>query len=286
MAPITALDRHIAQKIEEAAFFLRLMQTTEDDLLSRVQFPSRVFTDEHMPVVRQFQYFFSAFASAWQCVANYMKGRCHHLKHGGDDAAWTWYLAIWEDAQLYAFRLLRNADIHDETIDAATSTSIDFANQSVSRSFSLADASLQSLTQFERKLYYIPELTAPVTLELASSVLSKIRSIAADGLEKGYLIDRPTTTADRMLSIGEYVQALSEQLSEFVDPNPSSDPRILQSFRKDDRRAVIEVGTHNFPLDIRHGIVTLDPEPVHNLGPARSSLPRVSRGIRTFLLSD
>lgn len=280
-----ALDRHIAQKIEEAAFFLRLTQLTEDGLLSRVRVPDRVFTDEHMPVVRQFQYFFSAFASAWQCVANYMKARCRGLKQDGDESAWIWYLAIWNDAQLYAFRRLRNADIHDETIETAMTTSIDFERQSASMRFSLADASLQKLEQFKCKLYYIPELTEPTTLDLATSVLEKISALAADGLAKGYLVDRPTATIDRMLTITDYVQALSEQLSEYVDPQPSTDPRILQSFRKDDRRAIVEVGTHGFPLDVRHGIIALEGEPAHSLAPARSSLPRVSRHIRKFLLS-
>jgi len=113
---------HIRQKLQEADFFLDGMRHFSELHEEEINRGATAFAPNTYPILRRFQYNFSAMLSAWQCVMNYMQTQYQSPE------AQAWYKKAAQQKLIEAYSALRHSDIHDETVGLSHYTHFEMHN--------------------------------------------------------------------------------------------------------------------------------------------------------------
>jgi hypothetical protein len=177
------MQQHIFQKLDEATFFLSGMKHYSDMASEKTRWRESVWTPEHYPVVRMFQYHLSGLLSAWKCVANYMCRACNK-----DATAKTWYSGLKQHTLLEAFSTLRDSDIHDETIHLAVLHTITMGPRppDAESGFSIQQGILNKLERFKKRQDLANMLSFRPIVPLAEEALEQLKAAAEEGRQRGF----------------------------------------------------------------------------------------------------
>jgi len=172
---------HIRQKPQEAEFFLGGMRYFSELHEEEIKRGATAFSPNTYPILRRFQYNFSAMLSAWQCVMNYMQTQCQSPE------AQAWYQKAAQQKLIEAYSALRHSDIHDETVGLSHYTHFEMHNDgqaTMTTGIKLHKEMLQQTPRLGNRPKVIEYLCARPILDIAADAHEELSRLVKQGREE------------------------------------------------------------------------------------------------------
>jgi hypothetical protein len=186
---VKVLFDHIEEKLNELRFFLEALEEAHGKHLEHVKTLRRPFEGEGRRYVRHFQYCLSAYLSAHRAVRYYViriSGRVSGTRE--------WRAAIDKNIVLEALHHLRDVEIHDETVNLATTvrmTDIQSNPTIYLSGLMLDDRSLAAIKRVATHPESLEYLTSRSVIEICREGVSTLERVVQEGRDLHYLDPQP-----------------------------------------------------------------------------------------------
>jgi hypothetical protein len=181
---------HIEEKLNELRFFKQAMDATHNLHLDHVRLLRPPFDLQGKPIARAFQYNFSAYLSAHRAVRYYI-----NRISGKSSEAVQWRAALNENNVLEALMHLRNAEIHDETMNMSTRTTVSNMGEGKAdvkvSGLVLHEAALRAIRRLAPHPSAIEYLVSRPIVEIAEHGIRESEDAVREGRERGFLKPQP-----------------------------------------------------------------------------------------------
>ncbi|HEY1728284.1 MAG TPA: hypothetical protein VGG22_07925 [Candidatus Baltobacteraceae bacterium] len=176
---------HVEEKINESKYFLQAMDLLRAKHVEHVRSLRRPFEGEGRAFVKMFQYNFSAYLSAHRTTRYYV-----NRVSGKIQGTAEWRRAIDADMTLEALHHLRDADIHDETLNVGMTMSIRQGQFSFS-GLHLHERALAANSRIAKRPEILRYLLSKSIIDIATEGLKSLESVVEDGRRRGFLKPQP-----------------------------------------------------------------------------------------------
>lgn len=182
MQPRRISVNHIQLKVFEAEYFYINMRTIQDAFIQLNNDLLRGDSPDGHLLRRAFSYNLSAFLSAHRSARYYI------VWISNKPGTTAWRKAIDEVPVLKAFRHLRDLDIHDETLNFSSTTTVRAGDPApMTTDFTLHKTTLEASRRLKAFPDVIAILCSDSIVNLAEQGLETLKAVVKDGFSKGHL---------------------------------------------------------------------------------------------------